>query len=96
MSIVRRIPGVVIPGLLVAVVHMLALGSGHDHDHDATVQVTSPHTCFLCHVSPNIDVDDLSINTGAVMRPVGTPELLTQDAPLDPVLPSGSARSPPA
>ncbi len=43
--------------LFLAGTHMVVLGSTHTHTISSELQVTSPHVCFLCQVSPNVDVD---------------------------------------
>lgn len=44
--------------LLLAGMNMLVLGGMHHHHLTDSVQVTNPHVCFLCQVSPNVDVDE--------------------------------------
>lgn len=83
-------------GLVVAGLHLLALGSFHHHDQAKSLEVAAPHLCFLCQISPNFDlsegVDATSVVQPLVDVPPGNPTF-THPAPL---LATGSARAPPA
>jgi hypothetical protein len=92
----RRIPGLVLTGLFASSLHLLVLGSVHDHDLSTSVQVSAPHVCFLCQVSPNVDVAPVLAASCPCLSIVEAPRLPSFEVPPEPVLLIGTARSPPA
>jgi hypothetical protein len=83
-------------GLVVAGLHLLALGSFHNHDQTRSLEVAAPHLCFLCQVSPNVEVTEGVDETGTDQPLVVVPLLSPTCTHPAPLLATGSARAPPA
>ena len=82
--------------LALASLHMLALSSFHDHDYSDADHLSSPHHCFLCHVSSCVDID-APVNVAlAAMPGHRAPAGPQQIEPPAPLVSTCSARSPPS
>jgi hypothetical protein len=81
--------------LSVVGLYIFALSTAHTHDPHRSLQVTAPHTCFLCQVSPNVDVEIGFDPSDEVLPLVSEPQLPSLLTPPEPDIVSGSARSPP-
>ncbi len=93
-TINRNVP--VLAALALSSLHMLALGSFHEHGESGTDHLTSPHACFLCHVSSGVDSDASSCEAREPVTGLRVPVEPRQLEPRAPLVSASSARSPPS